>query len=647
MREGKPKYHVALIGLGSRGYKTWFSSLQKTSSIAVTAVCDNNPKTIESFASRHPDIPAYTCLDQLIQHQRPLFSILSIPNRVHADFVARLSAAGIPVLKEKPIAECAMDFQNLCAYAATTGVVFQRRCQPQYLYLKDFLPKLGKLISIRASIVGQDDPPEDSWRMMDNVGTFVSSLPPRIHDVFRSTQISLSTKDDLGVHMLDVLVWLFGRPSTVLAQQATDGPPGSRDRETNAVMRWNSSDVVGNLYVSEVALHKEESLLVRGEFGSLHLKDNEISHFDSSGGRRFYMEIENRKEDSVEAMCREFGDYLLGISPTFPTLLRQVADTVATSEAVNASVQSYQQENVQPVYPSVVSPPNTAPSAARHINGVKQMNGVQHMNGTPIDEDLDIAQRRFTLNTGDKIPALGFGTRRPKQPKQTYNAVKEALSIGYRHIDTAFLYNNEDQVGQPVRNSGLPRESIWITTKVDNSWHHRVADSVDLSLQAMGLEYIDLLLMHWPTAIDPEDPKNSLPNWDFTMTWQHMQDAVRSGRVRNIGVSNFGIRNLKKLMAHPLCTIVPAVNQIELHSSCPSDGLIKFCKQNGIHCTAYSPLASALPVLHESAVMTELCKRKGKTSQQILIMWALQRGTSAIPKSIIPERIAGNFDLQG
>ncbi|KAJ5722769.1 NADP(+) coupled glycerol dehydrogenase [Penicillium malachiteum] len=572
MREGKPKYHVALIGLGSRGYKTWFSSLQKTSSIVVTAVCDNNPETI----------------------------------KLHAEFVARLSASGIPVLKEKPIAECAVDFQNLCAHAATTGVVFQRRWQPRYLYLKDFLPKLGKLISIRASLVGQYDPPQDGWRVVDNVGTF----------------------DDLGVHMLDVLVWLFGRLSTVLAQQATDGPPGSRDRETNAVLRWNSSDIIGHLYVSEVALHKEESLVVRA-----------IPY----GGRE--------PEDSLEAMCRDFGDYLLGISTTFPTLLRQVADTVAASEAVNASVRSYQQEAIQPVYPTVLSPPNTPPSTAKHINGVKHMNGfkhpngvkqtngVQHMNSLSIDEDLDIAQRRFTLNTGDKIPGLGFGTRKPKKPNQTYEAVKEAPSIGYRHIDTAFRYNNEDQVGQAVRDSGIPRESIWITTKVDNSWHHRVAESVDSSLQAMGLEYIDLLLMHWPTAIDPEDPKRSLPNWDFTMTWeyrQHMQDAVRSGRVRNIGVSNFGIRNLKKLMAPPT-----------LHPSCPSGGLINFCKQNGIHCTAYSPLASSLPVLHESAVMMDLCKRKGKTSQQILIMRALQRGTSAIPKSITPERIVGNFDLQG
>ncbi|THC88679.1 hypothetical protein EYZ11_011876 [Aspergillus tanneri] len=456
---------------------------------------------------------------------------------------------------------------------------------------------IGKVLSIRATLVGKYTSPQDGWRVMDNAGTF----------------------QDLGIHMLDVIIWLFGRPSSLLGHRVNDGPAHTRDRESHVAMRWDNSCLVGHLYISEVALCKEESLLVRGASGSLHLDGNEITHLDAQGRQTFHMVVQSRKEDPVQTMCQEFGNYISDVSESFSTST-QMADTLAASEAVGASFFSNKLEPVRP-FPLVrVDRP-----AATQTNGHQ----VYH------DADFNLAQQRFLLNTGNKIPGMGFGTRKPKKPRQTYEAVKTALEVGYRHIDTAFRYNNEDQVGEAVRDS---------------------AESVDLSLAALGLEYVDLLLMHWPSPVSPEDPKKAMPDWDFTQTWQDMQRVVESGRVRNIGVSNFGIRNLKTLLSHPKSSALLS-----------SGGLVEFCKQHGIHCTAYSLLAFGLPQLHENAALAELCKRKSKTPQQILsaltlepctvifsrsnnmlsIMWGLQRGTSVIPKSVTPERIAANFDLAG
>lgn len=151
-----------------------------------------------------------------------------------------------------------------------------------------------------------------------------------------------------------------------------------------------------------------------------------------------------------------------------------------------------------------------------------------------------MALKTFLLNNDYEMPGLGFGTRKPKRPNETYESVKKALEVGYRHIDIAFRYNNEDQVGEAVRDSGLPRETVWVTTKIDNSWHHRVAESVTISLSKLDVEYIDLLLMvrtelwccnlkttamvlmqeqHWPSPVDPQDTKKALPDSNFSMTW--------------------------------------------------------------------------------------------------------------------------------
>lgn len=131
---------------------------------------------------------------------------------------------------------------------------------------------------------------------------------------------------------------------------------------------------------------------------------------------------------------------------------------------------------------------------------------------------LLLSRKTYTLNTGDKIPAIGLGTWQSK-PNEVREAVKNALLKGYRHIDTALAYGNEAEVGAGIRDSGVPRDQIWITTKLDNTWHHRVEDGIASSLKDLGVDYVDLYLMHWPSSTDPNDTSKHLPDWNFIKTW--------------------------------------------------------------------------------------------------------------------------------
>ncbi|KAF2748129.1 aldose reductase [Sporormia fimetaria CBS 119925] len=255
-------------------------------------------------------------------------------------------------------------------------------------------------------------------------------------------------------------------------------------------------------------------------------------------------------------------------------------------------------------------------------------------------------KQTFKLNTGAQIPAVGLGTWQSK-PNQVREAVKVALQKGYRHIDTALAYGNEHEVGQGIKDSGVPREEIWITTKLDNPWHKRVEEGIESSLKSLGVDYVDLYLMHWPSSTDPDDLKKHYPDWDFRDTWAEMQKLPASGRVKNIGVSNFGIKNLEKLFADERFKTMPAVNQIELHPNNPSPKLLDYCKEKGIHCTAYSCLGSTDSPLAKDKTLKELAEKKGLSTAQVLLLWGLQRGTSVIPKSVTPERIESNFELDG
>ncbi|KAK7721556.1 hypothetical protein SLS57_005236 [Botryosphaeria dothidea] len=259
---------------------------------------------------------------------------------------------------------------------------------------------------------------------------------------------------------------------------------------------------------------------------------------------------------------------------------------------------------------------------------------------------LDFTKQTFTLNTGAKIPAVGLGTWQSK-PNEVREAVKAALLKGYRHIDTALAYGNEHEVGLGIKDSGVPREEIWITTKLDNPWHKRVEEGITSSLKSLQTDYVDLYLMHWPSSTDPTDLKKHYPDWNFVDTWRELQKLPASGRVRNIGISNFGIKNLEILLNDPQTKIIPAVNQIELHPNNPSPKLLAYLKEKGIHATAYSCLGSTDSPLYKDPTVAEVAKSNNKTIQQVLLKWGLQRGTSVIPKSVSAHRIEANFDLDG
>ncbi|KAJ0387035.1 hypothetical protein COL922a_003186 [Colletotrichum nupharicola] len=223
--------------------------------------------------------------------------------------------------------------------------------------------------------------------------------------------------------------------------------------------------------------------------------------------------------------------------------------------------------------------------------------------------------RTFTLNTGAKIPAIGLGTWQSK-PNEVKLAVEAALKNGYRHVDTAFAYQNEKEVGDGIIASGVPRDQIWLTTKLDNPWHKRVPEAI-----TKPTDYVDLYLMHWPSSTDPDDLKKHYPDWDYVKTWHELQKLVGTGK------------------------IVPAVNQIELHPCNPSPKLLDYCKSKGIHATAYSCLGSTDSPLYTNATLLEIAKAKGRTPQQVLLQWGLARDTSVIPKSVSGGRIKANFDL--
>lgn len=242
------------------------------------------------------------------------------------------------------------------------------------------------------------------------------------------------------------------------------------------------------------------------------------------------------------------------------------------------------------------------------------------------------------------MPAVGLGTWQ-SAPGEVEKAVEAALRCGYRHIDTAFAYGNEKEVGEGMRASGVPREEVWLTTKLDNVWHQRVPEALEQSLSNLGTDYVDLYLMHWPASLDPSDETKVLEGWDFVDTWIEMQTLVVTGKVRNIGVSNFGIRHFEKLFAAEGVTVVPAVNQVELHPYNQSSKLLHYCAAKGIHLTAYCPLGSANSPLHSDESIRAIAKAHGRTTQQVLLQWGVQRGSSVLPKSVTRARIEANIDL--
>lgn len=244
-------------------------------------------------------------------------------------------------------------------------------------------------------------------------------------------------------------------------------------------------------------------------------------------------------------------------------------------------------------------------------------------------------QKSFTLNNGTQIPAVGMGCWMGAPGEfDLQNGLDIAFQAGYRHFDTAAMYGNEELVGEAVRNSKVPREELYITTKLWNNRHADVEAAFDESLEKLNIGYIDLYLMHWPQGAG-----------SFVDTWKAMERLfeTRKGKVRSIGVSNFSVKTLNELLPH--CSIVPAVNQIETHPYLPDWGVVEFCQKNNIFVTAYTPLGQAnSPILKDPDVLA--VAEETKTSPgQVVLSWNVQRGVGVLPKSTNPTRARQNIDL--
>ncbi|GAA3953479.1 aldo/keto reductase [Gordonia caeni] len=237
----------------------------------------------------------------------------------------------------------------------------------------------------------------------------------------------------------------------------------------------------------------------------------------------------------------------------------------------------------------------------------------------------------ITLNDGATIPQLGFGVFQIK-PEDTARAVLEAFEVGYRHIDTAQMYGNEREVGQAIAESGLPREELFITSKLNNDSHDPAAarEATARSVDALGGP-MDLYLVHWPMPAVG----------DYVQTWHAMEAARDAGQTRSIGVSNFQIPHLERLLAES--ETVPAVNQIEVHPYLRQDAVRAFNREHGIATQAWSPISQG-DVLDDPELLA-LAGETGRTVAQVVLRWHIQRGDIVFPKSTSPARMAENFDI--
>ncbi|MGB3634936.1 MAG: aldo/keto reductase [Rubrobacteraceae bacterium] len=240
----------------------------------------------------------------------------------------------------------------------------------------------------------------------------------------------------------------------------------------------------------------------------------------------------------------------------------------------------------------------------------------------------------ITLNDGNTIPQLGFGTFQI-EPENTAEAVSEALRIGYRHIDTAQMYGNEKEVGEAIRNSGLDRGDIFVTSKLNNSFHEPddARESFDRTLSDLGLDYVDLFLIHWPLPTRYDG--------DYVSTWQTMEEFHNDGRALSVGVSNFQPEHLEKLAEET--DTVPAVNQIEVHPYFTNDEVRAYGQEHGIVTEAWSPIAQG-DVLDDDTI-SQIAEKSGKTVAQVVLRWHIQRGDIIFPKSVTPSRMQENFEL--
>ena len=244
----------------------------------------------------------------------------------------------------------------------------------------------------------------------------------------------------------------------------------------------------------------------------------------------------------------------------------------------------------------------------------------------------------FVLSNGVKIPCIGFGTWQAPDGEVAVEAVKNALAAGYRHIDTAAIYRNEESVGRAIKESKIPREEIFVTTKLWNKCrsYELAYSAFERSLSKLGLDYVDLYLIHWPAS--PAEYENfDEINLD---AWKAITEIYKSGKIRAIGVSNFLPHHLESLMK---TEVAPMVKQIEFNPGYMQSEAVEYCKKNGIAVEAWSPLGSGRVLSDER--LLKLAEKYGKSVAQICVRWCLQNGALPLPKSVTPSRITDNADV--
>ncbi|KAI9059658.1 Aldo/keto reductase [Trametes sanguinea] len=254
----------------------------------------------------------------------------------------------------------------------------------------------------------------------------------------------------------------------------------------------------------------------------------------------------------------------------------------------------------------------------------------------------------FNLNNGASMPAVGIGCWLGSAGEGVHvtTMVETALNLGYRHIDTSHMrrMGNEESVGRALKKTSVPRDDIFLTTKLDQKDHSRVFEALEISLAKLGVEYVDLYLMHWPMAFD-ESGRTLQPEESptFVETWKDMEKILATGKAKAIGVSNFSIKTLSELLEK--ATVVPAVNQVELHPCLPQHDLLAFCAERGIQLTAYTPLGKHKFADDPTIRSIAEAHGPGVTPAHVLLSWGVQRGTAVIPKSLNPTRLQENLRL--
>lgn len=248
----------------------------------------------------------------------------------------------------------------------------------------------------------------------------------------------------------------------------------------------------------------------------------------------------------------------------------------------------------------------------------------------------------FELSNGVKIPAIGYGTWQTPDGEVAINGIRSAVTCGYRHIDGAAIYGNEVSVGQGVASCGIPREELFLTSKVWNSsrGYEKTMEAFEKTVEDLGVSYLDLYLIHWPASA------SRFANWEELNreTWRAMIELYRAGKIRAIGVSNFKPHHLKTLME---TEVRPMVNQIEFHPGLLQTETVSYCKENGILVEAWSPLGTGRMLQHP--LLQEISVKYGKTPAQLCVRWCLQHDALPLPKSVTPARIEENiwvFDFE-